>query len=57
MIQRLREAGHDAHRHPVTRRVAIRAYDRWWYVMGGNAEYPSLLAAPDEASPEKEDGS
>lgn len=49
-VAELREAGHDAHLHPVTGRVAIWMYGRWWDVVGGSSSGPSMKASKIQPS-------
>ncbi len=48
-LRELRKCGHDAHLHPVTKRVAIWYCHSWWYVAGGDFERPSLMRANEPA--------
>lgn len=42
----LREAGHDARIHPDNGAVVIPLRGRWWRVVGGDAQHPSLIEEP-----------
>jgi hypothetical protein len=48
-LEALRLCGNEAHQHPITGRLAVWCKERWWYVMGGDAARPSLIAAKEQA--------
>lgn len=48
-LAQLRAHGHDAHLHPVTRQIAVWYRERWWHVVGGSFEAPSLIAVKEPA--------
>jgi len=53
-IAELRRWGNDAHLHPLTQRLAVWHADRWWYVVGGDFERPSLREAEPAPPPAAE---